>query len=45
MTTTATLAMVVIDCPFAETGRFHRGDGDLIDQLMDRIRKLGGTQL
>ena len=40
--TTATLAMEVIDCLFAETELFHRGDGDLVDQLMDRIRKLGG---
>ena len=40
--TTATLAMEVIDCLFAETELFHRGDGDLVDELMDRIRKLGG---
>ena len=40
--TTATLAMEVIDCLFAETELFHRGNGDLIDQLMDHIRKLGG---
>ena len=40
--TTATLAMEVIDCLFAETELFHRGDGDLVDQLMDRIRTMGG---
>ena len=40
--TTATLAMEVIDCLFAETELFHRGDGDLVDQLMDRIRGFGG---
>ena len=40
--TTTTLAMEVIDCLFAETELIHRGDGDLVDQLMDRIRKLGG---
>ena len=31
-----------VDCLFAETERFHQGDGDLIDQLMDRIRGFGG---
>ena len=35
-------AMSVVDCVFGETERFHQGDGDLIDQLMDRIRGLGG---
>ena len=35
-------AMSIVDCLFAETERFHQGDGDLIDQLMDRIRDLGG---
>ena len=40
--TTATLAMRVIDCLFAETELFHRGDGTLVDQLMDRIRNMGG---
>ena len=35
-------AMSIVDCVFAETERFHQGDGDLVDQLMDRIRKLGG---
>ena len=35
-------AMSIVDCLFAETERFHQGDGDLIDQLMDRIRGLGG---
>ena len=40
--TTATLAMEVIDCLFAETELFHRGDGDLVDQRMDRIRTMGG---
>ena len=35
-------AMSIVDCLFAETERFHQGDGDLIDQLMDRIRRLGG---
>ena len=34
--------MSIVDCLFAETERFHQGDGDLIDQLMDRIRGLGG---
>ena len=35
-------AMSIVDCLFAETERFHQGDGDLIDQLMDRIRGFGG---
>ena len=35
-------AMSIVDCVFAETERFHQGDGDLIDQLMERIRRLGG---
>ena len=35
-------AMSIVDCVFAETERFHQGDGDLIDQLMDRIRGLRG---
>ena len=35
-------AMSIVDCVFAETERFHQGDGDLIDQLMDRIRGFGG---
>ena len=35
-------AMSIVDCLFAETERFHQGDGDLIDQLMDRIRDFGG---
>ena len=35
-------AMSIVDCLFAETERFHQGDGDLIDQLMARIRGLGG---
>ena len=35
-------AMSIVDCLFAETERFHQGDGDLIDQLMERIRDLGG---
>ena len=39
--TTATLAMEIIDYLFAETELFHRGDGDLVDQLMDRIRNMG----
>ena len=30
--------MSIVDCLFAETERFHQGDGDLVDQLMDRIR-------
>ena len=34
--------MEVIDCLFAETELFHRGDGDLVGQLMDRIRTIGG---
>ena len=34
--------MSIVDCLFAETERFHQGDGDLIDQLMDRIRDFGG---
>ena len=35
-------AMSIVDCLFAETERFHQGDGDLVDQLMDRIRGLRG---
>ena len=35
-------AMSIIDCLVAETERFHQGDGDLIDQLMERIRTMGG---
>ena len=35
-------AMSIVDCLFAETERFHQGEGDLIDQLMDRIRGLRG---
>ena len=35
-------AMSIVDCLFAETERFLQGDGDLIDQLMDRIRGFGG---
>ena len=35
-------AMSIVDCLFAETERFHQGDGDLIDQLMDRIRGARG---
>ena len=35
-------AMSIVGCLFAETERFHQGDGDLIDQRMDRIRRLGG---
>ena len=34
--------MEVIDCLFAVTELFHRGDGDLVDQLMDRIHTMGG---
>ncbi len=34
-------AKSIVDCLFAETERFHQGDGDLIDQLLDRIRKFG----
>jgi len=35
-------AMSIVDCLFGETELFHRGDGDLVDQLMDRIRTMGG---
>ena len=35
-------AMSIVDCLFAETERFYQGEGDLIDQLMDRIRGLRG---
>ena len=34
--------MSIVDCLLAETERFHQSDGDLIDQLMDHIRGLGG---
>ena len=34
--------MSIVDCLFAETERFHQGDGDLIDQLMELIRGLSG---
>ena len=35
-------AMSIVDCLFGGTELFHRGDGDLVDQLMDRIRTMGG---
>lgn len=38
----AELGMEVVDALFAETARLHRGDGDLVDLLMDRIRDTPG---
>ena len=35
-------AMSIVDCLFGKTELLHRGDGDLVDQLMDRIRTMGG---
>ena len=36
------LSMEIVDQLFAEAEHFHRGDADLIDQLMDRIRETPG---
>ena len=36
------LAMQVVDQLFQEAEVFHKGDGDLIDLLMDRMRATGG---